>query len=75
MSVFNQPLAREITAALAFKAAALLALYVLFFAPSDRPAESSPASAILGPPHIQATDVQATDGQATDVQATDRGTR
>ena len=70
MSVFNQPLAREITAALAFKAAALLVLYVLFFAPSDRPADPSPASAILGLPQIEAPGVP-----ATDVPAADRGTR
>jgi hypothetical protein len=66
MSVFNQRLAREITAALAFKAAALFALYVLFFAPADRPADSSPASAILGPPQIQTPDIRATDGRAAD---------
>lgn len=54
--MFRQPLAREITAALVFKAAALLALYVLFFAPADRPAGPSARDAILGPPPMQATD-------------------
>ncbi|MEE9139748.1 MAG: cytochrome oxidase putative small subunit CydP [Alphaproteobacteria bacterium] len=42
--MFGGPLAKEITAALVFKVAALLLLYFAFFAPSDAP-QVTPAPA------------------------------